>query len=38
MAASRLYLLEPMPARAGHSWAEARPFAIAGTNDQPRGT
>jgi hypothetical protein len=38
MAASRLYLLKPMPARAGHSWAEARAFAIAMTNDQPRGT
>jgi hypothetical protein len=38
MATSRPYLLKPMPALAGHSWAEARPFAIAGTNDQPRGT
>jgi hypothetical protein len=36
--ASRLYLpLKPMPAAAGHSWVEARPFAIL-TNDQPRGT
>jgi hypothetical protein len=37
--ASRLYLpLKPMPAAAGHSWVEARPFGIAPTNDQPRGT
>jgi hypothetical protein len=28
-----------MPAAAaGHSWVEARPFAIATSNDQPRGT
>jgi hypothetical protein len=38
MATSCLYLLKPMPALAGHSWVEARPFAIAVTNDQPRGT
>jgi hypothetical protein len=38
MATSRLYLLKPMLAAAGHSWVEARPFAIAITNDQPRGT
>jgi hypothetical protein len=39
MATSRLYLLtKPMPAAAGHSWVEARTFAIATTNDQPRGT
>jgi hypothetical protein len=38
MATSRLYLsLKPMPAAAGHSWVGARPFAIATTNDQPRG-
>jgi hypothetical protein len=37
--ASRLSLaLMPKPAAAGHSWVEARPFAIAGTNDQPLGT
>jgi len=38
MATSRLYLLKPMPAPAGHSWLEARAFAVATTNDQPRGT
>jgi hypothetical protein len=39
MASSRLYLtLEKMPAAAGHSWVGARTFAIASTNDQPRGT
>jgi hypothetical protein len=38
MAASRLHLLKPTPAAAGRSWVEARPFAIAMTNDQPRGT
>jgi len=39
MASSRLYLaLKPMPAAAGHSWVEARTFAIATSNDQPRGT
>jgi len=37
MATSRLYLHKPMPAAAGHSWVEARPFAIATSNDQPRG-
>jgi hypothetical protein len=37
--ASRLFLaLMPKPAAAGHSWVEARPFAIATSNDQPRGT
>jgi hypothetical protein len=37
--ASRLHLpLKPMPAAAGHLWVEARPFAIATSNDQPRGT
>ena len=30
--------LKPMPAAAGHVWVEARPFAIATSNDQPRGT
>jgi hypothetical protein len=38
MAARRMYLLKPMSAIAGHSWVGARPFAIATTNDQPRGT
>jgi hypothetical protein len=37
MAASRLYTaLKQMPAAAGHSWVEARPFAILTSND-PRG-
>jgi hypothetical protein len=36
--ASRLTLaLMPKPAAAGHSWVEARPFAILTSND-PRGT
>jgi hypothetical protein len=39
MDTSRLYLpLMSMPAAAGHSWVEARLFAIATSNDQPRGT
>jgi hypothetical protein len=39
MAASRLPLtLAKMPAGAGHSWVGARAFAIASTNDQPRGS
>jgi hypothetical protein len=34
-----LYLaLKPMPAVAGHWSVEARPFGIAPTNDQPRGS
>jgi hypothetical protein len=38
MAASRLPLtLAKMPAGAGHSWVGVRQFAIASTNDQPRG-
>jgi hypothetical protein len=38
MAWSRLYLpLKPMPAAAGHWSVEARSFAIATSNDQPRG-
>jgi hypothetical protein len=38
MASSRLYLApKSMPAAAGHSWVQARTFAIATTNDQPRG-
>jgi hypothetical protein len=38
MATSRMYLsLKRMPAAAGHSWVKARPFAIATSNDQPRG-
>jgi hypothetical protein len=37
MAPSRLKLAL-MPAAAGHSWVGARPFAIASTNDLPRGT
>jgi hypothetical protein len=39
MASCRRYLpLKSMPAAAGHLWVEARPFAIAPSNDQPRGT
>jgi hypothetical protein len=39
MGTCRLYLhLSSMPAVAGRSWVEARPFAIATSNDQPRGT
>jgi len=37
MAASRLLYLEPMPAPAGHWSVEARTFAVATSNDQPRG-
>jgi hypothetical protein len=37
MASSRLYLALKMPAAAGHSWVPARTFAIATSNDQPRG-
>jgi hypothetical protein len=37
MVTSRMYLLKLTPADAGHAWVEARPFAIAMTN-QPRGT
>jgi hypothetical protein len=37
MAASRLLSLKPMPAAAGHRSVEARTFAVATSNDQPRG-
>jgi hypothetical protein len=39
MATSHVYLpMKPMPAAAGHSWVGARTFAIATTNDLPRGS
>jgi hypothetical protein len=38
MATSRAYTSTQMPAAAGHSWLGARPFAIAETNDLPRGS
>jgi hypothetical protein len=35
---SAVLALKPMlPAAAGHSWVSERTFAIASTNDQPRG-
>jgi hypothetical protein len=39
MVTSPVYLpTKPMPAAAGHSWVRAEAFAIATSNDLPRGS